>query len=376
MQKAVPSKRFQRVTISLESESEPLDNVACSGTSHEMPGPAATPFQTTCLIVEHPLLTTFAVCLRPAAASRQAAPSFQPLVQKATLAQERRTLTQKEKDALRRQKLDPYRWQQAQQRKNRNLKRQEVLKVDRDQAWGDPVNGLVTPFLESFDSAGQSPQSQVRRDDEGNQLEEPHALPTSDHILNYQLTKQELDEAIAESYKLTAPSQGDIKSVYYNEFVDKEAKQDHEESHLRAVEALKRITTLDNGSSKDRRHANIRRIIETFGRHETDAKLRQKPLVAGQAERVEKVRGGPDTGSSEVQIAILTAKIRVLAAMYAGKKGNKDKHNKKNLRLLLHRRQKLLKYMERSERGSGRWEHMIETLGLSPATYKKQIEVR
>lgn len=251
-----------------------------------------------------------------------------------------------------------------------------MLKVKRDQAWGDPVNGLVTPFLESFDTAGQSPQSHVRRDDDGNPLEEPHDLPTSEHILNYQLTKQELDEAIAESYKLTAPPEGNIESVYYSEIVVKEEMQKHEESHRRAVEALKRITTLENASSKDRRHANIRRIIETFGRHETDAKLRQKPLVARQEERVEKIRGGPDTGSSEVQIAILTAKIRVLAAMYAGKKGNKDKHNKKNLRLLLHRRQKLLKYMERRERGSGRWEHMIETLGLSPATYKKQIEVR
>lgn len=251
-----------------------------------------------------------------------------------------------------------------------------MLKVERDQAWGDPVNGLLTPYLESLDSAGQSPQSRVRRDDEGNPLEEPHDLPTSEHILNYQLTKQELDEAIAESYKLTAPPQGDIKSVFYNEVVYKDAIEQHEDSHRRAVEALKRITTLENGSSKDRRHANIRRIVETFGRHETDAKLRQKPLVAGQAERIEKVRGGPDTGSSEVQIAILTAKIRVLAAMYTGKKGNKDKHNKKNLRLLLHRRQKLLKYMERRERGSGRWEHMIETLGLSPATYKNQIELR
>ncbi|KAK7697856.1 hypothetical protein SLS64_013109 [Diaporthe eres] len=317
-------------------------------------------------------LQSLTLCLRPAAPSRQVPPSFQPLVQKATLTQERTALTQKQRDALRKEKLHPYRWQQAQQRKNRNLRRQEVLKGERDVAWGDPVNGLVTPFLESFDTAGQSPQSLVRKDEEGN----PHDLPTSEHILNYQLTKQELDEAIAESYKLTAPSQGDIKSVFYSEVIDNEAKQTHEENHVRAVEALKRITTLDNASSKDRRHANIRRIIETFGRHETDAKLRQKPLVAAQEERVEKVRGGPDTGSSEVQIAILTAKIRVLAAMYAGKKGNKDKHNKKNLRLLLHRRQKLLKYMERRERGSGRWEHMIETLGLSPATYKKQIEVR
>ncbi|POS72563.1 hypothetical protein DHEL01_v209042 [Diaporthe helianthi] len=321
-------------------------------------------------------LQSLTLCLRPATAARRAAPSFQSLVQKANLSDEPPPLTLKERDALRKNKLDPYRWQQAQQRKNRNIERQNLLKTQRDQEWGDPINGIVTPFLESFDTAGQSPQSKVSLDEDGNPLEQPRDLPTSEHILNYQLTRQELEEAIAESYKLTAPAEGNIKSVYYSEFIDKKAQLDHEEGHRRAVEALNRITTLENASSKDRRHANIRRIIETFGRHNTDEKVRQKPLVAGQAERVEKIRGGPDTGSSEVQIAILTAKIRVLAAMYAGKKGNKDKHNKKNLRLLLHRRQKLLKYMERRERGSGRWEHMIETLGLSPATYKKQIEVR
>lgn len=158
--------------------------------------------------------------------------------------------------------------------------------------------------------------------------------------------------------------------------LDSIMEKEHEERHTRAVEALNRITTLENASGKDKRHANTRRVIETFGRHETDQVLRQKPLAEGQADRIEKVRGGPDTGSSEVQIALLTAKIRVLAKMLAGRKGNKDKHNKKNLRLLLHRRQKLLRYMERRERGSGRWEHMIQKLGLTPATWKEQIEVR
>ena len=87
-----------------------------------------------------------------------------------------------------------------------------------------------------------------------------------------------------------------------------------------------------------------------------------------------KERAGPDTGSSEVQIGILTAKIRRLADQYEGVSRN-DKVNKRNLRLLLHRRQKLLKYMERRERGSGRWYNMIETLGLTEATWKGQIAV-
>lgn len=185
------------------------------------------------------------------------------------------------------------------------------------------------------------------------------------------------------SYKLTKPlptAPGAPKSpvaMIDPRFAAQEADLGaHDARHEKAVEVLRRITTLDNASSRDRRHANVRRIIEEFGRHVTDKTVRQKGLAWNQTERAEKIRGGPDTGSSEVQIGILTAKIQVLARMLAGPKGNKDKHNKKNLRLLCHRRQKLLKYMERKERGSGRWEHMIQTLGLSPATWKKQIEIR
>lgn len=90
--------------------------------------------------------------------------------------------------------------------------------------------------------------------------------------------------------------------------------------------------------------------------------------------REETPRAGPDTGSSEVQIGILTAKIRVLAGEWEGA-GRGDKVNKRNLRLLLHRRQKLLRYMQKRERGSGRWENMLEVLGLTEATWKGQIAV-
>lgn len=76
-----------------------------------------------------------------------------------------------------------------------------------------------------------------------------------------------------------------------------------------------------------------------------------------------------------MQIGILTAKIRVLADKFQGPRGNADKVNKRNLRLLLHRRQKLLAYMWRKERGSGRWEHLVKTLGLTEATWKGQISV-
>ena len=85
-------------------------------------------------------------------------------------------------------------------------------------------------------------------------------------------------------------------------------------------------------------------------------------------------RAGKDTGSSEVQIAILTAKIRILADAFEGHASG-DKVNKRNLRLLLHRRQKLLRYLKKRERGSGRWEFLLKMLGLTEATWEGQIAV-
>ncbi|CRK38398.1 hypothetical protein BN1708_016628, partial [Verticillium longisporum] len=57
---------------------------------------------------------------------------------------------------------------------------------------------------------------------------------------------------------------------------EQEAERQHELSHKRAVEAMSRITSMNNSNSKMRRHVNIRRCIETFGRHNTDEKARRK----------------------------------------------------------------------------------------------------
>jgi len=85
-------------------------------------------------------------------------------------------------------------------------------------------------------------------------------------------------------------------------------------------------------------------------------------------------RAGPDTGSSEVQIAVLTAKIRTLAD-FLETRGKTDKVNKRNLRLLVHRRQKLLLYLRRKERGGPRWQNIIDTLGLTEGTWRGEISL-
>ena len=146
----------------------------------------------------------------------------------------------------------------------------------------------------------------------------------------------------------------------------------HEIQHETAQVAISRILDLANANSKGRLRANIQRCIDTFGRHRTDEYLKPRPSVAVPKDPTP--RAGADTGSSEVQIAILTAKIRVLANEYEGVSRN-DKVNKRNLRLLLHRRQKLLKYLQRRERGGERWQNLVSTLGLTEGTWKGQIAV-
>jgi ribosomal protein S15 len=160
-----------------------------------------------------------------------------------------------------------------------------------------------------------------------------------------------------------------------------------ETDHARAAEAIARITALDNGSSKDRMRVNITRCVSTFGRHNTDHLLppRAPPLASPNSPIPHAIRPetnaeaatsriGPDTGSSEVQIAILTAKIKTVKD-FLETRGKHDKHNKRNLRLLVHRRQKLLKYLRTKERGGPRWQHCIETLGLTEGTWRGEISL-
>ncbi|GJC83749.1 30S ribosomal protein S15 [Colletotrichum liriopes] len=308
-------------------------------------------------------LGTASLCLRPAV--RPATPSFLPIVQTANISQ---------REKKRKAKQDPYRYQQAQQRKAANEKRQSEIQAEKDAKWGDPVHGIPTPFVESFDSAGQAPTTKLVKDDNGNIISEPRPLPTSPGLLNHLVTKDELEHVIQKAYVLTKPVKSDDRD-YADPAAEELADKNHETNHAKAVEALNRILSMDNANSNILLHTNIKRCVDEFGRHNTDEVLRQKPksaLVDPNAPPTPE-RAGPDTGSSEVQIAILTAKIRKLAQELSQNRGYKDKHNKRNLRVLCHRRQKLLKYMEKKERGSERWTHLLEKLGLSPATYQEQI---
>lgn len=247
---------------------------------------------------------------------------------------------------------------------------------------GDPVRGITTPFVESFDTAFPSatvadPSQDAGQTDAFIDSDSPPVQPSAER-LNHFISKTDLQKSLELSRHLTNP----ISLIPDTIDPQQEAKaiDSHNGLHLKVSEALSRILSVENASSKHRTRINTQRIIDTFGRHVTDQYMKPKapaplPLSARGPRPTATPRAGPDVGSSEVQIGILTAKIRVLADRYANE-SRKDKVNKRNLRVLLHRRQKLLKYMHKKERGSPRWHHMIEKLGLTEATWRGEIELR
>ncbi|KAF1687766.1 30S ribosomal protein S15 [Pseudoxanthomonas broegbernensis] len=71
-------------------------------------------------------------------------------------------------------------------------------------------------------------------------------------------------------------------------------------------------------------------------------------------------RGTNDTGSPEVQVALLTARIEQLTEHF--KTHKKDHHSRRGLLQLVNRRRSLLDYLKRKD--NERYKSLIEKLGL------------
>lgn len=290
--------------------------------------------------------------------------------------------------ARKRRHQDPYALAQARARKAANLSRQAVLKTERAIALGDPVRGIETPFVRSFDHTQHlDPRVDYRTISKTTTASDPTKPPPGPEQpgepkqLKHFLAQEEVDAQLQRSRLLAVPATAHLPS-----YVDSADLPQLAQQHEQATAAVNRIVSLANGNAQDRTRVNIQRCIATFGRHNTDRVLPPKAAAtvvpsasgalgtASAARAQKKQRCGPDTGSSEVQIAILTAKIRSLADFLATR-GRTDKVNKRNLRLLVHKRQKLLQYLRKKERGGPRWANLVETLGLTEGTWKGEISL-
>lgn len=71
-------------------------------------------------------------------------------------------------------------------------------------------------------------------------------------------------------------------------------------------------------------------------------------------------RAGADTGSPEVQVALLSARIDELTEHFSRHK--KDHHSRRGLLKLVNQRRKLLSYLKRKD--TERYQELIGRLGL------------
>jgi len=71
-------------------------------------------------------------------------------------------------------------------------------------------------------------------------------------------------------------------------------------------------------------------------------------------------RGGDDTGSPEVQVAILTERINTLTDHF--KTHAKDNHSRRGLLMMVNKRRSLLDYLKRED--AQRYTDLIGKLGL------------
>lgn len=116
---------------------------------------------------------------------------------------------------------------------------------------------------------------------------------------------------------------------------------------VRQVETLQRITDLRNASKKGIEVVNRARIIKEFGVDEKD------------------------TGNTAVQVALLTHQVRTLAEHL--QTNNRDKQNRRALRLLIHRRATLLKYFKRTKQDD--YDALLADLGLARSAVEGELMV-
>lgn len=69
---------------------------------------------------------------------------------------------------------------------------------------------------------------------------------------------------------------------------------------------------------------------------------------------------GKDTGSTEVQIALLTERINILSEHFARHK--KDKHSRRGLLMMVGKRRSLLNYLKKKD--SRKYEDILKKLNL------------
>ncbi|CAD6907122.1 unnamed protein product [Tilletia controversa] len=122
-----------------------------------------------------------------------------------------------------------------------------------------------------------------------------------------------------------------------------------ERAEAGSADVLARVLDLRNASARGIRYENTKRIVQAFGR----------PLPDGRV----------DTGNTEVQVALLTFRIRNLYSHLAT--ARHDNSNRRQMNMMVHKRAKLLKYLKRTE--PVRYQALLPRVGLVPRAVEGEL---
>ncbi|SNX86316.1 related to MRPS28 - mitochondrial ribosomal protein, small subunit [Melanopsichium pennsylvanicum] len=165
-------------------------------------------------------------------------------------------------------------------------------------------------------------------------------------LLFQNLPQVMIKDRILDSWNLGTLIRGTANHADVSAFESEYAKVSSEEASNK--EALGRILDLRNASGKGIQVENIRRIISHFGGEKRD------------------------TGSPEVQAAVLTYRIRNLHEHLEGKNRH-DNSNRRSMSLLTHQRAKILKYLK--TKSPHRYHDILKKIGLEARAVEGEIVV-
>ncbi|EPQ28512.1 uncharacterized protein PFL1_03815 [Pseudozyma flocculosa PF-1] len=179
-------------------------------------------------------------------------------------------------------------------------------------------------------------------------------LDASDRQLLFQsLPTIMVKDRILDSANLGVIMKGTPNPADVGAFEDEYTRVIQEEQSASTI--LSRVLDLRNASGKGIQVENIRRIVNHFG----------------QREKMEQLGKGVDTGSAEVQAAVLTYRIRNLASHLQA--ARHDNSNRRAMTLLVQQRAKILKYLKRQS--PARYHAILPRIGIEARAVEGEIVV-
>lgn len=249
--------------------------------------------------------------------------------------------------------------QVAIRRKKANIQRQIELKEQRSPKDFDPIIGIPTAFTRSLVSPTTSSQVQEGVYHSNKEIKEIQAA----------VLESERARAMADGRRNQVPAGFDVPNLSSTSNPDQSQKpfipttrtnspeydrtllenrlKELEQVNERKSAASSRLLSLANQNARSMRYFNTQLALSTFGRAEGD------------------------TGSPEVQAAILTTRIHALKLHLDTGRNKRDVHGYRGFRSLVHKRQSILKYLRRES--IERYFKCLEALGMTDSMVTREI---